>query len=68
MILPFLILLVVIGFALWLFNTFVTTIDAKMKQLINGIAWFIIIILTIYFIFSFVTYYGPGWHLMAPRR
>jgi hypothetical protein len=37
LLLTVLILLVVIGFALWLFNNFVTFIDARIKQIINAV-------------------------------
>jgi hypothetical protein len=44
LVITILIVLVVVGFALWLFNNFVTFIDARIKQIINAVVIVIIIV------------------------
>jgi type IV secretory pathway TrbL component len=38
MLIDILIVLIIVGLALWLFNTFITFIDSRIKQIINAVA------------------------------
>ena len=54
------VVLIVIGVLLWLFNTYVTTIDATIKQIINGV---VIVCVVLWLLFIFV---GPIPDIQVP--